>query len=197
MKKREGSAPQTQQIVLPRWIKLGQDDDGVDAQDTEENQKDADDDGRRGEESALTSSSSAPPSCYSMAAAAAAKVVAAGVKQKTCRTTGRLSCRSTSQLSSYDLATALQTINHLVFEKSMRLQKATHLVGPEDLTASPRKRTDQVLCHHNHFVCVLMTVKQSTDPLHFLVGRHKRSINQVLVSLGLVCTNFVVLFNSY
>ena len=60
------------------------------------------------------------------------------------RTTRSLSCRSASQLSSYDIAAALQTINHIVMSKSMREQKATRLVGLEDALTSPRKRSDKV-----------------------------------------------------
>ena len=92
--------------------------------------------------------SSAPASCYSMSAvataAATAAVAAIGSRQRTFRTTRSLSSRSTSHLSSYDLASALETINNIIMAKTMRLQKATRLVGLQDTAASPRKRSDKV-----------------------------------------------------
>ena len=146
LRKSEGSAaaPVRQTSAsssVSRWIKPGEQDND----DAGLEEKNAVEDGQRREEKGgKTSSSSAPASCYSMAAAAAVALSSAGSRQRTFRTTRSFSCRSPSQLSSYDLASALQTINNIVLTNSARRQKATRLVGLEDPSASPRKRSDKV-----------------------------------------------------
>jgi len=88
------------------------------------------------------------------------------------RTTRSLSCRSTSCRSascrslscrsvSYDLAGALQTINHIVMDSSLPLhQKMTRLVGLEDPAASPRKRPDKVRASCFIYTCVCLSVRE-------------------------------------
>ena len=150
LRKSEGSEPAAQSAVS-RWIKPGEQEEEGDAVDAAtEGQEAAEDEGKQQHEEKPggKTSSSAPPSCYSMAAlaaAAAAPTTGTGSKQRTFRTSRSYSSRSTSHLSSYDLASALNTINHILMTKSMRTQKATRLIGPEDPTASPRKRSDKVL----------------------------------------------------
>ena len=128
-----------------RWIKPGEHDNN----DVGADEKAPAEDGQKflGTGGGGGKMSSAPPSCYSMAAAAtAAGVLAAGSKQRSLRAirAHSLSCRSMSQLTSYDLASALQNINHMLMAKSAGLQKAARLIGPEDSSASPRKRSDKV-----------------------------------------------------
>lgn len=139
LKKSEGSAVPVERTAS-RWIKPGEQDN----YDVGADEKPPAEDGQKlGGVLGSGKMSSAPPSCYSMAAVAtAAGVLATGSKQRSLRTTR--SCRSTSQLSSYDLASALQNINHMLMTKSAGLHKPSRLIGPEDLSASPRKRPDKV-----------------------------------------------------
>jgi len=155
LRKTEASAGVVQQPTVSRWIKPRAEDDS-DGAETEDRAGDTT--GDADDEEAprrVGKTSSAPPSCYSMAAAEAAVLATVGLRQRALRT-ARPS-RSTSQLSSYDLASALQTINSLVMNKSMRIQKATRLVGLEDPTASPRKRTDKVRFFRPDFTVVSTT----------------------------------------
>ena len=78
----------------------------------------------------------------------------ASCRSASCRS---LSCRSVS----YDLAGALQTINHIVMDSSLPLhQKMTRLVGLEDPAASPRKRPDKVRASCFIYTCVCLSVRE-------------------------------------
>jgi len=135
LRKSHGSQPAP---TASRWIKPGAREDAGDV-----DGPDGDDEEQQREEKGGKTPLSAPPSCYSMATAAAAVGGATtGLRQKTVRTTRSFASRSTSHLSSYDLASALQTINHIIISNK---QKATRLIGPEDPASSPRKRSDKVL----------------------------------------------------